>query len=126
MVNEDKNPLSTEAANKTGYLTIPKILQIPERSKNIIESCNGHAAKPTTTVILEELIWIHARKETFDDRTFATSVLKFLQKVNEEIHQRCYAIYETPLPFKQESIALPNNKDDALKCVNKLEKKAEA
>lgn len=125
-INEDKISLSTEAANKIWYLPIRSILQIRQRSKNIVESCNEQAAKPTKKVILEELIWIQARKRTFDDRTLATGFLKFLSKVNEEIHQRCYGIYETPLPFKQESITLPNNKEDALNCVNKLEKKAKA
>lgn len=122
MINEDKSSLSTEGANKTGYLPILRILQFRERSKNIVESCIEQAAKPTKRVILEELIWIHARKKTFDDRTVATGVLKFLSKVNEEIHQRCYGFYETLLPFRQESITLPNNKGDALNCVNKLEK----
>ena len=35
---------------------------------------------------------------------------RFLSKVNEGIHQRCDGHYEMPLPFKQESIMLPNNK----------------
>ena len=109
---------------QAGYLPIRRILQFRERSKNIVESCNAQAAKPTKRVILEELIWIHARKKTFDDRTFATGFPKFLSKANEEIHQRCYGIYETPLPFRQESITLPNNKEDALNCVNRSKKKA--
>ena len=45
---------------------------------------------------------------------------RFLSKVNEGIHQRCDGHYEMPLPFKQESIMLPNKKEVALKRLNKL------
>ena len=45
---------------------------------------------------------------------------RFLSKVNDGIHQRCDGHYEMPLPFKQESIMLPNNKEVALKRLNKL------
>ena len=48
-----------------------------------------------------------------DDRTF-------MSKVSKGIHQRYDGHYEMPLPFKQESVALPDNKEVALNRLSKL------
>ena len=55
-----------------------------------------------------------------EERSLSYEDRRFLSKVNEGIHQRCDDHYEMPLPFKQESIMLPNKKEVALKRLNKL------
>lgn len=123
-INEDKISLSTEAANKIWYLPIRRILQIRQRSKNIVESCNEQAAKPTKKVILEELIWIQARKKTLMIEPLRPAFWSSYQRLTKKFIKDVMVFTRLSLPFKQESITLPNNKEDALNCVNKLEKKA--
>ena len=50
---------------------------------------------------------------SFEDR-------KFMKKTTDGVHQREDSHYELPLPFKQDSVKLPNNKEVALSRLSKL------
>ena len=47
----------------------------------------------------------------------------FMSKVSKGIHQRFDGHHEMPLPFKQESITLPENKEIALSRLSKLKRR---
>ena len=53
------------------------------------------------------------RPLSFEDR-------KFMKKITDGVHQREDSHYELPLPFKQEPVKLPNNKEVALNRLSKL------
>ncbi len=50
---------------------------------------------------------------------------KFIQKMEQGIHQRSDGHYEMPLPFREEEPKLPNNKSQALHRLNKLKTRME-
>ena len=56
------------------------------------------------------------RPLSFEDR-------KFMKKLTDEVHQREDSHYELPLPFKQDPIKLPNNKEVALSRLSKLKRR---
>ena len=73
-----------------------------------------------TPVQVNRMFEFHFTETKAGERSLSCEDRRFLSKVNEGIHQRCDGHYEMPLPFKQESIMLPNKKEVALKRPNKL------
>ena len=46
-----------------------------------------------------------------------------MSKVSGSIHQRSDGHYEMPLPFKQETVALPDNKEVGLNRLSRLKRR---
>lgn len=53
---------------------------------------------------------------SYEDRTF-------MSKVSKSIHQRSDGNYEMPRPFKQETVALPDNKEVAFNRLSRLKRR---
>jgi len=64
--------------------------------------------------------FIEARPE---ERPFSFEDRKFMKKMTDGVHQRKDSHYELPLPFKQELVKLPNNKEEALNRLSKLKRR---
>lgn len=64
--------------------------------------------------------FIEARPE---ERPFSFEDRKFMKKMTDGVHQRKDSHYELPLPFKQELVKLPNNKEVALNRLSKLKRR---
>ena len=79
-----------------------------------------HTKEIVTPVQVNRMFELDFTETKAGERSLSCEDRRFLSKVNEGIHQRCDGHYEMPLPFKQESIMLPNKKEVALKRLNKL------
>ena len=79
-----------------------------------------HTKEILTPVQVNRMFELDCTERKAEERSFSYEDRRFLSKVNVAIHQRCDGHYEMPLPFKQESIMLPNKKEVALKRLNKL------
>ena len=79
-----------------------------------------HTKEILTPVQVNRMFELDFTETKAGERSLSYEDRRFLSKVNEGIHQRCNGHYEMPLPFKQESIMLPNKKEVALKRLNKL------
>ena len=64
-------------------------------------------------------------EETTEERSLSIEDKKFMKKMTEGIHQRTDGHYELPLPFKQELIRPPDNKEVALNWLSKLKRRLE-
>ena len=62
-------------------------------------------------------------EETTEERSLSIEDKTFMNKMTEGIHQRMDGHYELPLPFKQEFLKLPNNKEVALNRLSKLKRR---
>ena len=59
------------------------------------------------------------------ERPFSVEDRKFMKKMTDVVHQREDGHHELPLPFKQELVKLPNNKEVALNRLSKLKRRLE-
>lgn len=59
------------------------------------------------------------------ERAFSVEDRKFMKKMTDEVHQREDGHHKLPLPFKQELVKLPNNKEVALNRLSKLKRRLE-
>ena len=79
-----------------------------------------HTKEILTLVQVNRMFELDFTETKAGERSLSYEDRWFLSKVNEGIHERCDGHYEMRLPFKQESIMLPNKKEVALKRLNKL------
>jgi hypothetical protein len=57
------------------------------------------------------------------EKYLSTEDMLFMDKVTKGIHQLSNGHYEIPLPFKTNTVALPNNKEMALRRLEKLKRR---
>ncbi|XP_038069094.1 uncharacterized protein LOC119738319 [Patiria miniata] len=69
---------------------------------------------------ITEMMSLDFSERPSEDKPFSQDDKKFLAKVKEGIHQRPDGYYEMPLPFRESSPDLPNNKSLALHRLNYL------
>ena len=82
-----------------------------------------HTREILTPAQVNHLFELDFNEPRLADQALSHEDRTFMSKVSKSIHQRCDGHYEMPLPFKQESVALPNNKEVALNRLSRLKKK---
>ena len=81
-----------------------------------------HTREILTLAQVNHLFELDFNEPRLADQALSHKDRTFLSKVSKSIHQRCDGHYEMPLPFKQESVALPGNKQVALNRLSRLRK----
>ena len=84
-----------------------------------------HTKEILTSVQVNRMFELDFTETKAEELSLSYEDRRFLSKVNEGIHQKCDGHYEMPLPFKQESIMLPNKKGSRHETSQQTERKAQ-
>ena len=75
---------------------------------------NTHAREFLIRAQVKHLFQLDFNEPRLADQALSHEERIFMSKVSKSIHPRCDGHYEMPLPFKQESVALPDIKEVVL------------
>ena len=117
---------ATDAAGNDDCVRVNRIVsrEVPFSPRKICHfALKTHTREILTPAQVNHLFELDFNEPRLADQALSHEDRTFMSKVSKSIHQRCDGHYEMPLPFKQESVALPDNKEVALNRLSRLKKK---
>ena len=98
--------------------------EVPFNPKKICHfALKTHTREILTPAQVNHLFELDFKEPRSADQALSDKDRTFMSKVSKSIHQRCDGHYEMPLPFKQESVTLPNNEEVALNHLSRLKRR---